>query len=553
MKKYFIPLFFVLLSCGEHSFDDIFDDVTNKVFGTGLMPADNPDKYPQDIKNFSTSTLPPSVSLEDKFPPVQSQGGLGMCAVWSVGYAFKTALNAIEKNWTAADLAKPENQTDPYDLWMMISNKKNSDCNGVAMEYAMDALIATGAASMKDGKNNELKCSGINGIGDPNNKLANYRKIAYNNKLLVTASNWDIVGMEVDNFKSYLAQGRPIVFAGRLGDRFMDWDYGDESVLSTDYIKNFGRDWGKHGMVLVGYDDSRGTNGAFRVRNSWGDYWADKGSIWVGYDYFVKEFCLYAFVAQNPNYNPDNDNVKPPPSNTYDLLTKFAEDYQDPEAPKNPRARAFSYELFNNGSQKILASQNWGVYYMYYNAYDAEEYEIIFEDRYTDEYGKPCTKQGDVCWGKYENTSAIAGGLWNNMDIEPGKMAGEAEASDGFEIPYTMPSITGDYYLVVYADYENVIEESNEDNNLYFIAKPDGKPLEFENGVIKSEPMNSKVLAKRAKQAPVHSVVDLGELNAYTPKEIKTLLKRDKKNGILAKKAAKYRERKTNPIKRIKR
>jgi len=561
MKKYFIaliPLFFALLSCGEHSFDDIFDDVNNKAFGTGLLSTDNPNEIPQDIKSFSTASLPPSVSLEDKFPPIKSQGTYGTCVAWSTGYALKTALNAIEKNWTAADLAKPENQTSPKDLWLLIpSDGKGEKCGGTSFTSAMDALIANGAASMADiPYNMTSSCDASNSAakGNPNNKLANYRKIAYNGKIYSSTST-KVEGMDADNFKSYLAQGRPIVFGAAHGDRF-DLRRGDKSVLYSDY--NIG---GGHAMVLVGYDDNMGDNGAFRVRNSWGTDWGDNGSIWVDYNFFLTNFCASAYVAQNFN-SPDPDPVppNPPPANSYDLLTSFAEDYQDEEYPNNPRARAFSYQVHNNGSTKILASQNWGVYYIYYNAYNAnEDYDIIFEDHYTDEYGKPCRPNSDdfkneVCFGNYPS-SAPGGGLWNNMDIEPGKKAGEAETGGrDLEIPYEMPKITGDYYLVVYADYEDVIEETNEDNNYYFMTAEGGKPLKFENGVMLSKPRNSNtfgVLAKRAK-APVHSVASLGELNAYTPKEIKTLLKRDKKNGILAKKVAKYRE-KAHPVKRIKR
>jgi hypothetical protein len=141
------------------------------------------------------------------------------------------------------------------------------------------------------------------------------------------------------------------------------------------------------------------------------------------------------------------------------------------------------------------------------------------------------------------------------MNIKPGKMAGEAEAGEyGFEVPYTMPSITGSYYLVAYADPKDVIKESNEDNNMYFISDKDGKPLKFVNGVTQSTFANSSaVLGKRQRPAPVHSVVDLGELNAYTPQEIKTLLNRDKQNGTLAKKIAEYRANPAHPVKRIRR
>jgi len=562
MKKYFVPLVFMLLSCGEHSFfDDVFGNDNN--LGMGLSPEDekNVKEVPQDIKNFgdADADFPKSYLIEDKFPPIQSQGSYGTCVAWSTGYAFKTALNAIEKNWTASDLAKSSNQTSPKDLWLIIPPEKRSCSGGTAFERAMEALITSGVASMADvpyDMANSCDASSSMAKMNPNNKLANYRKIAYNEKLYYSNSDKK-EGMDLENFKTYLSQGRPILFAGKLGDNFRR-RWGDKTVLYSDYNQS-----GGHAMVLVGYDDSKGTGGAFKVRNSWGTDWGDNGSIWIDYGFFLNDFCKYAFVAQNSS-SPD-DPVKPdpppnpPPSNTYDLLAKFAEDYLDPERPNNPRARAFSYQVYNNGSNKILANQNWGVYYLYYNAFDAEDdYEIIFEDRYTDEYGKPCTKPSDfdnkVCWGKYEYTDALAGGIWNNMNIEPGKKAGEAETGDDMdmEIPYIMPEITGDYYLVVYADFENVIKETNEDNNFYFITADRGKPLKFENGVMISKPINSKVLAKRSKIAPVHSVVDLGAYNAYTPQEIKKLLNRDKKNGVFAKKVAKYRE-KAHPVKRIKR
>jgi len=553
MKKYFVPLFFALLGCGNHTFndvlDDMFNDIANDVLGKGLMRPDNPNIIPQDVKNFSASSLPLAVSLEHQFPPVQSQGTYGTCVAWSTGYAFKTSLNGVEKNWSASDLAKTSNQTSPKDLWLALpSNKKGKNCGGTAFVYAMDALIANGAANMSEVPY-EMATSCNEGTsaarGNPNNRLANYRKIAENQRL--SGIGTKIEGMDVDNFKNYLAQGRPILFGADVGDRFYTWK--GKSVIYSDVNKI-----GGHAMVLVGYNDTIGTNGAFRVRNSWGTDWADNGSIWVDYNFFLTDFCDEAYVAQNPNSPASNDNVNPP-KNTYDLLARFAEDYPDPlDETGNPRARIFSYQIYNNGSKEILASQRWGVYYMYYNAYDANEYKIIFEDYYTDAYGKPCKNPGDICWGKYENTDALAGGLWNNMNVKPGKMVGEVEAGDGsiFEMPYKMPSITGDYYLLLYADFKDVIAESNEDNNFYFITSEGGKPLKFKNGVMQSIPVNSMALAKKSKPAPVHSVVDLGELNAYTPQEIKTLLNRDKKNGVLAKKIAEHRET-ANPIKRIKR
>jgi len=348
--------------------------------------------------------------------------------------------------------------------------------------------------------------------------------------------------MDVSNFKGYLSQGRPIVIGAKLGDRFMRWN--SSAVISSDTYNNPGMQHAQHAMVLSGYDDSKN---AFRVRNSWDTNWGDKGSIWVDYDFFVKNFCFAAFVAQNPTVTPQE-----PLASGYDLVASLGEDFPDPEST-NPRDRAFSYEIFNNGSSPVLANQKWSVLYLYYNAYDANELQIIFEDYYTNEFGK----LGE--YGKYTQTQALVGGIWNNVNVQPGKKAGEAEfGNEGFYIPYTMPSITGDYYLVVFADAYEKIQESNEDNNFYFITAANGKPLKYNKGILQSTIANptvaiNNVLAKKTgRSAPAASVAELGELNGYTPQEIKFLIKRDKQNGVLAKKIAEYRE--TNiGVKKVKR
>ena len=528
--------FLFLLSCGDHALNDFLTCAENDclfeentpVSGTGwLASRENLSNIPQDIAVSNNSTgFPPSVNLENRFPPIGNQGQYGTCVAWATGYNLKTALNAIEKGWNSNDLSKTANQTSPKDLWFAIDNsQKSTDCNGTNFESALDALILKGAASLSSVPYSNMgNCSGSSS-GNANNKLANYRKIAYNYTLAGSAGE---SGLTLENLKGYLAQGRPILFGAKLGERFMRWN--NSSTISSDTYNDPNMQHAYHAMVLVGYDDSKE---AFRVRNSWGGTWGDNGSIWVDYDFFLSSFMFVAFVAQNTPLAVQEE-VKPDQLlNGYDLLASSLNDVPNPDGA-SPRSRRISYRVYNSGTEPILASQRWSVLYMYYNAFDASEYDIILEDYYTDEYGGEPGKYGDLPTGL---------GFWNNMDFQPGKLAG-----DGYAINYTMPAISGKFYLVIYADAYDAIRESNEDNNFYFLGTNGGKPLEFVNGVMQNTPAN--ILPKTARHTPAKSVQEIGgSANAYTPQEIKALVSQSKKSGVLGKKIAEYRKNNERLIK----
>jgi len=461
-----------LSSCGNHSFEDfesllscsdwecILDEIISK---TGwLADNENLDSIPREIVIDDDSTsLPKTKSLESKFPPIGDQGQYGTCVAWATGYNLKTSLNAIDKNWSESDLRNTANQTSPKDLWFILkSSDRGANCGGTNFEPALEALISKGAASLKSVPYSNMgKCDGTSS-GDASNKLSKYRMIGYNNSLAGGSAK---DGMVLGNFKGYLAKGRPILFGAKLGDRFMRWS--DASVISSDTYNNPGMQHAYHAMILVGYDDNKN---AFRIRNSWGTEWGDKGSIWVDYNFFLERFCFSAFVAENPSSKSASAKQL---SSVYDLSVAYAKDFV-PNG-NSPRERVFSYDIQNSGTEPIPANKKWTLLYMYYNAFNANDNGIIYE--------------GD----------------------------------SKLKIDYTMPEITGKYYLVVYADAYNAIEESDEDNNFYFIAADKGNPLEFINGIMQNEP---------ATAASAKSVQELGgKPNAYTPAEIRSLVLQNKR------------------------
>ena len=226
-------------------------------FAMGWNGKDNPDEIPSNIfLSLGNTNLPSSYSIKTKLPPIGDQGQYGTCVVWAVGYNLKTTLNGIDKNWNASTLADTRNQTSPKDLFLAIpSADKGDDCNGTSFEPAFTQLINRGVASLSSvpytglGSCSQSPDAGVaNEAG--NNKLSNFRKIS----------------MDVAEIKTYVSQNRPVVFGAKLGDNFMTWR-GDQVISSHSGFTNVGQH-ARHAMMIIGYDDNKGPNGAFQVANS---------------------------------------------------------------------------------------------------------------------------------------------------------------------------------------------------------------------------------------------------------------------------------------------
>ncbi len=480
---------------------------------------------------YGSGNLPSSVDLTEYFPPIGDQGQYGTCVAWAVGYNHKSFLEAKINNRT--NYSDYSQIFSAKDLFWSISNAvKGADCNGANFADAYDVIQSRGVATMSVVPYENLgDCSTTppsSWTNDANNhKISNYREI----------------DMNVNTIKSYLADGRAVVFGAKLGEEFMEYTGGVLNYQSYGYTGQHAY----HAMILAGYDDSKGANGAFKVVNSWGTSWGENGYCWVDENYFVTDnFGFCAFVATDTQTAPDDDGDNQV-DNVTDGTDLMAWELNDVKYPgeTDPRWRKAIYNVFNNGNTTLSASSDWCIVYLLYNAYDGDDYQVVLFDYYSDDYGN----YGENAQLTDANiTSQIpAQGYWYNyVDVASGQSVSQAvnDSIAPFEWGYYMPDVTGDYYLVIFADAFDTFTEVDESNNYTYFTDADGNPLHIVNGVIQNAPAKNFVLKTGVptigQDADMQSVVTSKNLNAYTTKEISTMLQRDMKNGNLQKKVYEY-------------
>lgn len=523
--------------------DSSNNDPGNKVISrTGLSGTDDVNTIPKNINKtsslFGTTTLPARVDLTQYLPPIGDQGQFGTCVAWATAYNCKSALEAVKFGLTSTQLATTAHQLSPKDLFFNVDDDKKgaSDCGGTDFVPALDVVLNRGVATMAVAPYTGMgNCAKANADAAWNADAAKHKIDRYR-RLDFTASA----------VKTELAAKNPVILGAKLADNFMSWNtdqvYQNHSAFDQVGIHSY------HAMCIVGYDDSKGPNGAFKVVNSWSNSWGAAGYIWVDYNFMFNGFCFNnnLFVASNDNQKPEpgpgpNPNPEPQPTPAgVDLVPWVYSDDSDPVAGY-PTRRYMNYDVFNIGTQTAGTSNQWAYAYIYYNAYDANDYGLVFYNKQD-----PSQPANGATFNCNDNSCLLNVAIPSDNSI-----AGALNGPYLYQY-YAMPSsLNGEYYLVMVADVTNKFAEQDEDNNIFYVT--DQYPVEFNNGVGGRRGTQAPLVYKNQLKGGIAAVKspaakrsftarNAAHPNAYSPAEIISMLQDRAASGELAQKIQAYRK-----------
>jgi len=242
-------------------------------------------------------SLPSSVDLSSKMPPVGSQGRQGSCVAWSTTYYVKSYHEKIKNGWSYGwgnynpfyssgkiDSSKGNHVFSPAWTYNQINGGRD---RGSSISNAFRLLVQKGAVPWS-----VMPYNHSDYLTQPTGSMKQLASSKYRSRRYSR-----VITSDPDNIKREISSGNPVVGGFKVTGK---WKSPSQSVKNGGVFDNYsGSVTGGHAMAIVGYDDSKtspsGHRGAFKIINSWGNYWGNKGYFWMSYKCFTM-LCKYAYV-----------------------------------------------------------------------------------------------------------------------------------------------------------------------------------------------------------------------------------------------------------------
>jgi len=207
------------------------------------------------------------VDLTPHCPTPGDQGMTASCVGWAIASAL-TVERAIAQEKTGSKNIDPMMHSAFY-IYQQI--KTGEDCTSPShLSVGLKLLKLKGDCLAADLPNSISNCDKKPDL-DTHAKAANY--MVKNYERLFTKN--DDPDRKIDNIRSVLGNGQPVIIGATVPNGFR---YSYEKNMEWPETKN------GHAMLIVGYDDLKGE---FKIMNSYGPNWGEKGFFSVSYDVLV--------------------------------------------------------------------------------------------------------------------------------------------------------------------------------------------------------------------------------------------------------------------------
>lgn len=220
--------------------------------------------------------LPQKYDLSSLMPPVRSQGYQGSCVAFATTYYLKSYHEKIQNRYqflTYSDVMSP--------AFVYNYSKSQKDCSaGSCIEDALYVLKTKGTNTWAEFPYNPDDCS-----KKPNSTLLKsaFKHTISKSYRVNSFSKNNQAYTFLDIVKTLIYQENPIIIAMKIDQNFTHTlpRKADDVYIYEKYDYTIA--YGNHAMLIVGYNDELK---AFKVVNSWGTNWGDKGYCWISYDFF---------------------------------------------------------------------------------------------------------------------------------------------------------------------------------------------------------------------------------------------------------------------------
>lgn len=391
----------------------VFGEVSDS--GTGANDA-SPEDYSKtpsayyDGSNYSSDSgsneLPESVDLSNRMPSPGNQRNQGSCVGWAVGYALKSYQEGIEEQWP---LITPNTQFSPAWIYNQINNGQD---NGSLPSDALKLIVEKGAATLST-----MPYSQYDFTSSPS-PLAIYEASKFK------AAGYQTIN-SIDAAKAALVNRQPIVIGLELYSSFYGLS-GANSVYSS-----VGSKKGGHAVTITGYDDNK-FGGSFKVINSWGLDFGDKGYFWLPYSEIHNVSQAYVLIDGNNDGSVDETPIPLAPTRT-ELANLQIDSWSIEYYGQAGGDGTLQFDVTNSGNTTVPEGVNIGLFLSKDESINSSDIYVAFEEV--------------------------------PFEIEAGTSVYRDDTNElSFNFPDNLEA--GTYYMGLLVDDINEVVESNENDNI---------------------------------------------------------------------------------------